>query len=325
MEDRRQGDTAIEKLLARSLRDAVSTDACPDPGLVAAYCDRSLSDAEAAHLESHFASCTRCQAQLAVLVRSESAVSGAAAPTRLLSWRWLAPLAAAAVVALAVWVIEPGPLDEQAPAERAETAEAPAAPPPTATSPATPVEDETRRELSTMEQVAEMAPSALGAAEKAADTSIVDEQTSPERAAAARDQAALRERTAVAALRADAADTPTLTIPTPVPSTMWRVRPPGAIERSVDAGATWHLQVPDAGAELLAGSAPTDTICWVVGRAGTILRTEDGQLWNRIAAPASVDLTAVEAVDGRSATVTAASGIRHQTTDGGQTWTRMQS
>jgi photosystem II stability/assembly factor-like uncharacterized protein len=111
-----------------------------------------------------------------------------------------------------------------------------------------------------------------------------------------------------------------LTIRTPNPSVLWRIRPPAIIERSTDGGTSWEVQVTEAASELLAGSAVSDLVCWVAGRGGVVMRTADGMRWERVAAPTATDLVTVVASDATTAIVSAATGERYQTTDGGRTW-----
>jgi hypothetical protein len=101
---------------------------------------------------------------------------------------------------------------------------------------------------------------------------------------------------------------------------MWRVGTQGSIERSLNAGRTWQAQASDVDADLVAGSAPSDTVCWVVGRAGTILRTTDGEHWKKIPSPAMLDWTSVKAQDALRAEVSAGRKQIYFTTDGGETW-----
>src|SRR3989441_1185690 len=103
-------------------------------------------------------------------------------------------------------------------------------------------------------------------------------------------------------------------------STLWRVGPGGMIERSRDAGRTWQAHVSNVAANLVAGEAPSDPLCWVVGQAGTIMRTTDGEHWEKISSPVPADWTAVKARDAMNATVMAANGQRFVTADGGRTW-----
>ena len=91
-------------------------------------------------------------------------------------------------------------------------------------------------------------------------------------------------------------------------SASWRVGAAGRIERSTDRGQTWQQQASGVTAELLAGSAVSNDVVWVVGRAGLILRTTNGQQWQRVTPPggAPADWGAVTARDAMSATVVSA-------------------
>jgi hypothetical protein len=123
---------------------------------------------------------------------------------------------------------------------------------------------------------------------------------------------------------ASAATPSTFTIVTPAPSsaTMWRFAPAGIIQHSSDAGSTWSLQPSNVVSDLLAGSATSPKICWIVGRDSTILRTIDaGQHWIKIPSPAIADITTVFAVSAKQATITTASHKTYTTADAGQTWT----
>jgi photosystem II stability/assembly factor-like uncharacterized protein len=93
----------------------------------------------------------------------------------------------------------------------------------------------------------------------------------------------------------------------------------GAISR-YSHGAGWILQASGVNADLVAGSAPSASICWIVGRVGTILRTLDGFHWSKINAPVSGDLSSVVADSATDATISSADGRRFSTSDGGITW-----
>jgi hypothetical protein len=100
---------------------------------------------------------------------------------------------------------------------------------------------------------------------------------------------------------------------------VWRVE--GAdIRHSTDGGRTWTGQVVTGTNQLVAGSAPSPTICWMVGRQGLILRYQDMVGWERRQSPEAVDWVSVIALDLDRATVVASDGRRFRTEDGGQTW-----
>ncbi|HEY7448786.1 MAG TPA: YCF48-related protein [Vicinamibacterales bacterium] len=102
----------------------------------------------------------------------------------------------------------------------------------------------------------------------------------------------------------------------------WRVGARGFVQLSRDRGATWEVLGSGVTADLVAGASPSASVCWVVGRAGTVLLTTDGRNWQRLTFPEPIDLTAVRATDARTATVTTADGRMFTTTNGGLTWMR---
>src|ERR1700730_7893341 len=106
-------------------------------------------------------------------------------------------------------------------------------------------------------------------------------------------------------------------------SAQWRIGAAGIVEHSSDAGATWTLQSAGVVADLLAGSATSDKVCWIVGRAGTILRTTDGGTHStKVPPPIVDDFASVFAVNKRQATVSPAHGT-YQTDDAGVTWKKL--
>jgi photosystem II stability/assembly factor-like uncharacterized protein len=94
------------------------------------------------------------------------------------------------------------------------------------------------------------------------------------------------------------------------------------IEFSSDNGASWSRQTSGVLVDLTTGSAPSDKICWIVGRVGAIVRTTDGgEHWSVIHPPVEEDLALVHAVDALHATIWTAHNLKaFETTDGGVTW-----
>ncbi len=104
----------------------------------------------------------------------------------------------------------------------------------------------------------------------------------------------------------------------PGSSLQWRVVARRRLERSVDAGASWASVAYQAPADLTAGASPGGSVCWFVGRAGTVAVTTDGSTFTRVAVPTAADLVAVRPDDARTAVVVTATGAAF-TTDGGAT------
>lgn len=118
-------------------------------------------------------------------------------------------------------------------------------------------------------------------------------------------------------------------VQSPDPSYRWRILSPSGIQRSTDGGVTWSIVDPLRAAPraagtttnlLIAGSSPSRDVCWIVGRAGTVLLSTDGATWQRRPFPENVDLTGVGASSATNAVVTAVDGRRFVTIDAGATW-----
>jgi hypothetical protein len=113
-----------------------------------------------------------------------------------------------------------------------------------------------------------------------------------------------------------------VSVSSPDGAVVWRLLPSGIIQRSADAGANWTVQKTATVADLLAGSAVSEKICWMVGRGGTILLTTDGgNHWLKASSPSTDDITTVFAVDAHQATIRTAKNHSYKTMDGGITWT----
>lgn len=442
--DPREQEKAIAAMLRKRVAETGAGPAtnCPAPEILAAYYERSLGAAEQARHEAHFASCARCQAQLAAMVRAEPepqstprwawltdwrraseipvaaiprhepaslAVSAAPATAAARStaepkrrfewltnwryaWRWLAPTVAVAA-AVAIWVaVRPprqqplnvtqvastdrnkiaealGALGKQKQEAQKNTVAAPPPPPaPASTSVVTAqhqrraVESKglsakvmapaaspgfvggiaagtaSRKQAEALNKAAEQSEESAAGKTAAADQVVTVEaapeapaKTMPRRAAKEAPRAMMREQmespaageagqTTAGQLKLLEIRSREAVITSPDSGVQWRLGPAGSIEHSEDGGETWSGQFADVNVKLLAGSAPTTKICWIVGRAGTVLRTTDGEHWEKVAPPATVDLVGVQAHDAKSAEVTAADGRKFSTEDGGKTW-----
>jgi hypothetical protein len=98
--------TGFDSMLRRGLLSdsTPAAQGCPDTDFLAAYYERSLAPAEIDQLDTHLATCARCRAQIAALVRSESPDEKPldAPASWLWNWRWLAPAVTAIAIVL-IW------------------------------------------------------------------------------------------------------------------------------------------------------------------------------------------------------------------------------
>jgi hypothetical protein len=143
---------------------------------------------------------------------------------------------------------------------------------------------------------------------------------------ATRKQAVAEADRAVAATRRDSRNLEAglTTVSAPGGTVLWMFGAGGRLSRSGDAGATWHEQSSGVTVDLKAGAAPSPATCWIVGAAGTVLLTTDGERWQRRPFPLAVDLAAVTASSARAAIVTTRDGRRFETLDAGLTWSPKQ-
>jgi photosystem II stability/assembly factor-like uncharacterized protein len=106
----------------------------------------------------------------------------------------------------------------------------------------------------------------------------------------------------------------------PNPMTRWRVVGAGQVERSTNGGAQWERATLPESATLTAGSSPSPSICWLVGRSGAIYVTTDGLRFMRVPFQDRTDFVSIQAIDARRATVVTIDGRTMRTDDQGATW-----
>jgi hypothetical protein len=353
-------EAGMERLLRSALRPPPGgADDCPGPDRLAAFVEGALTANEEAALDGHIAACGRCQELLAILSQElpeQESEPVAPAETGWFTWvtrprlRWLVPISAVATVAVVFFATRPliAPEGDVPDSEVIRMAQAPA---PAAEVPQAGL-DESRGKtaaaaeksglagvpgsLADMQATAPAAPAPpaartavvplpaagqMAAAEQAANVSV-QERVVHKEAAAEKDQPA---RAAGAPARlARSVEAGPVTIREPGGAVLWRAGAGGQIARSDDGGATWQPRASGVGADLLAGSAPAQGVCWIVGSAGTVLVTTDGRRWQRRPFPLSVDLTGIAASSPSAAIVTTRDGRRFETVDAGLTWTPKQ-
>lgn len=318
-------DQSIERLLRQSLRTPQPdvTDSCLDAETLAAWMDGGLFGSALEVAQAHVADCSRCRAVVGSVARAEAAVPAITPVSR--RWAtWLVPLTAVAA-AVTLWVVVPRNTDLAPaitqPAEQGTEAkvEERASAPPTVQAPSAAQEQKAdaskdsaaRFEADSLrKQPSDQAP--------ASTLSRADQRT---RAAAPQAPAAERGFQAGAANTLAASSAVEIQIPSPDSAVRWRIVG-SAVQRSTDGGARWDPVPTGTNGELLAGAAPSATVCWLVGRGGVVLVSTDGRRFSQVAFPEMTDLSAVSATDERSASVSTTDGRIFNTTDAGLTWQR---
>lgn len=341
-------DQSIERLLRRSLRaDGASsgTGSCLDAETLAAWADEGLGADERAAAETHLSQCARCQMMLATFVRSDVPEQAEQErPWRRWGFGWLVPLAAGAA-AVAIWIAVPrqGP---PAPAnvvqstiskpqmDRLPQAESqPAAPklaelaPPQTSDRAAAFADPRAGAREEVRQ--EAAADARAAAQPAAPATVpapaatVRAASAPRPAAADNSAPAAPSSAAETMARAGTLsrlDATATVVASPDPKILWRIGAGRVLQYSNTGGQSWETLATGVDVELTAGASPGASVCWLVGRSGTVLRTIDGRRFQRVTFPEPADLAGVQSTSEMAATVTTSDGRAFRTSDGGTTW-----
>jgi hypothetical protein len=324
------------------LRQSLSTSAtdeptasCLDAETIAAWADGSLHGKNLETAEQHVAACRRCQAVAATVIWAGPERAVAEHPGwRGWKFRWLAPVTAVIVVGL--WAallrnertIAPASIEES-PQRSAAVAEPPQDRPlPQQTTPPQPApqerassssrqRDEVNHEAR-LEKEAGARAAPAPAATPSAPSAAAAEAPGADQRTDATDRMQSARGSIARSMRESIAVSPEVV--SPDGRTRWRFSIAGSVERSTDQGVTWETQSTGINAAMTAGSAPSPLVCWLVGRSGTVLLTTDGQTWQRVAFPESLDLVAVQATDARSAVITAADRRQFRTTNAGISW-----
>jgi Putative zinc-finger len=318
-------DKSFERVLSALLGDELSPpgEECPHPGSLAAYYENRLDGAEAERLDRHLAGCRPCQEQVAALVRLDPAPTAEVAPAAHLEpvspleerrgWGWrfrwvAAPVAVAATAMIAVTITHRYAAMMGEASRRVvnpESREMPIGEVATAAK-----RDETDRGAASSEVTSDAGGAGTTGGFAAAkpelegmrpDTTAASAEPHPEGPSPATEDV----RAVLVATRSNQ-------------QVAWRLRD-GWIERTDDGGGSWRAQARDV-AGLVSGSAPSPEVCWVVGKGGLVLRTTDGERWSPVKLPTEEDLVEIVAQNAETAVVTAASGRRFSTRDGGQSW-----
>jgi hypothetical protein len=327
-------DSFAGRLLAEALEahaTATPEGPCLDTETLAAWADETLTGPERLRVEVHAAGCARCQALLAVMMKTAPRPDARKSAWRIPALGWLIPVTAAAAAVL-VWALLPGPAtppssgrslimpDQDATADRS----APGTP--AAAKPETQVRPQLRASRAIADSKALPSARLSTAAKELSPPAIVSSAAGVGRSRVAAGPQASPSPATVGPVAAFARTVAaSMVIVSPSPDSRWRIVPGGNIERSTDRGLNWQVQETGATVTVAGGASPSPSVCWLVGPAGTVLVSTDGLRWQRLAFPETTDLISVRATDDRIASVTASDGRTFSTRDRGLTWVRSRN
>jgi hypothetical protein len=339
----REQDTWLGTMLRR--QTATVSEDCLDAETLAAWADGGLDAKAAASVELHASSCSRCMAVLATLERTAPIAPVTETWTLARVFRWVAPLAAAAT-AVAIWVAVPeppiAPVESTISQDLGSSQQVPVPVPGSGsnTEPGT-------------------ANTELGTRNPEPGTRNAEPQASPEfRDDLRRERASGQAAGAVAAPAAPAdryaperemgapaagpvaADeqlaAPTATAPPPAAAAPKAAAPPPpaapaprafAADASTESATAVAAQRSLSSATVLTFESPAPAnplIRWRILSNTLLERSSDGgKTWTRTNGPAP-NLASVRAVDANRAVVTTSEKAEFYTTNGGQSWTRVQ-
>ena len=328
MGNKREQDTWLGNTLRRS--PTTASDACLDAETLAAWADGGLNAKAAEAVELHASNCSRCTAVMATMERTAPAAAATETWTLARVFRWVAPLAAAAT-AVAIWVAVPdrstAPVESTISQELKSTEPVPVPVPGSGSGssagPSVPPELRTQNQ--------HPAPSTQNREPPAEQDQFRDElrrERAPQAqlggaAAPAAPEAPPPSAGPVAA--PDAAPPPAAAPASPPPVAAPKAFAADTLAESATAATAQRSALSSATVLTSESPAPGNPLIrWRI-LANTLLeRSRDGgKSWTRTNGPAQ-NLAAVRAVDADRAVVRTSDKAEFYTTNGGQSWTRVQ-
>ncbi len=172
--------------------------------------------------------------------------------------------------------------------------------------------DEITRSTTQSVEVTEAAPSVLAEQKEAANES----------AAAKKLKAADANGVVIGQSLRDSNFLQVMRIPTPNPKVFWTFTKGSPFVSLEKNGKPSRNERFGEEIKLIAGSAPTAGICWLLSENGTVLRTTDGgKHWSTLNAPGVAKFTEIQATSAMQATIEdAGQTVSYSTVDGGVTW-----
>jgi hypothetical protein len=334
---------AIKKLVSGRLK-AQAAGTHPDPELLAAFAENSLSVRDREGMLNHLSACTDCREVLYLALpdppeaQQVFSPSSSSTPWRL-ALRWAA-LAASVVIVGSVLVTNRGIFTQhltrvttpakdtsqqvaelKTPPEVDQIAEAPAIKAAAKVRP--PAKHMTAKPQASMRfdqsgQVHFTTTPSASEAPQSADQSAQSAAALPSTTGANQAVAARSSNATGAAVSKTSSSLSSSSSSTS--SSSWSLSADGQVQRSFDSGRTWQMVPVADGIQFRAiGSIGEDV--WVGGAAGTLYHSADaGRSWTRADAAFTGDIAHIEFSDARNGLVSMADGAVWSTSDGGQSW-----
>jgi hypothetical protein len=342
-------DKLLRESLAGESADSNGAD-CPDAAIVAGWFDGTLSHAERTAVEAHAATCARCQATIAALVRTVR--PGPRAWWRAPAMQWLVPVAVAAGASLILWTgvlrtdddaVAPAATSGQFDSSARVTAAVPETRAGATASPrgrvaagdapaeAAPLADADARKAEQLQQRARVSAATPVTANAAKAATPPAEAEKPQDVAAPLPEVAESVRRSDAPSPAAAAMAGAVAAPPPAPVAprTEQVNATATRETTLPSLDRAFLQSPaGAGAGRAGGASliqsPDLSVRWRITGQSQVERSADGGLsWQTQTTGVNAGLVAGVAPSSTVCWLVGLRGVVVKTTDGGQTWTRV--
>ena len=328
---------AIKKLVSGRLK-AQPAGAHPDPELLAAFAENSLSGRDREGMLNHLSACTDCREVLYLALPDPAEAQQVLAPSSVrqprLALRW-ATLAASVVIVGSVLVTNRGMFTRHASVPPAgefgqqkvaelktppgvdQIAETPAIKATAKVRP--PAKHMTAKPQASMQfdqsgQVHFTTTPSASEAPQSADQ-LAQSAAAPSSTTGANEAVAARSSNAIGA-----AVSKTSSPLSSSSSSSWSLSADGQVQRSFDSGKTWQIVPVAGGIQFRAISSIGDDV-WAGGADGTLYHSADaGRSWTRAESAFTGDVTHIEFSDAQNGLVSTADGEVWSTSDGGQSW-----
>ena len=306
-------DAAMKKLVSARLQ-AQAAGPHPEPEMLAAYAEKSLSPHDCQGLLAHLAACADCRDALYLAMPDVDTqpVRRPSYKSPRLAVRW-ATLAASVVILGAVLLTNREMFYQHSPSVQPYSEEPPQK---VAELKDLMVDRSADRRDSASQTAAKTRPplkhmTAKPQANMEFDQSDQVHFSAPPAASGARQDVAARVSSEALDLAKDKKAATTLD---------WSLSPDGDVQRSVDSGKTWQIVPIAQGSSFHAITAVGNEV-WVGGNAGALYHSVDsGQSWTKLAPVSTDNITHIEFSDPQNGLLNTANGQVWSTSDGGRSW-----